>query len=254
MHPAKRGDLVVTKTAKRTLYDVGVVTSITREGRIKTVRKITGRDSRAPEPKPTRIDDIPPHARAVLPATQIRVPDVIATITARRTDPDTGHLPPYTSPVELLRDLNPWTTGGTDCLESNIRPVAYLHVKDSTDQRCGTCGVTTHGVSRIAFDADRCPVAYCDPTCPLGVNFATDYPIGLEVIVKGGYASGAIAQIIGVTDAYPSEIDGTRNWVFRRYTLELPFWGVRHICEADVEPTDPTLIARYAVRRDALTP
>jgi hypothetical protein len=259
MQTARRGDLAILHTTTRTTHsaendrtrlelELAVITSITRDGQPKAVRRITGRAAAAGQTKPISVDRLQPHALRVIPAAQLRVPDALAAMLGRRADLATDELPAYTSPVELLRDLHPWVVGPTDCL-AVLRAAAIVEVRDGRDQRCGRCGVATYGDGRIVTGADGCPVAYCAPACPIEVNFTTDYPVGLEVVITQGFAAGAIGRIERVNDAYPPDRDGTRYYAGRAYVMTLPYWGERQFTESIVEPCDTRLIDRYASRR-----
>ncbi|WP_433294517.1 hypothetical protein ACQP2F_33310 [Actinoplanes sp. CA-030573] len=234
------------------VLELAVITSITRDGRPRAVRRLTNRAAVAGQTKPVDVDRLQPHALRVVPAAQMRVNDALAAIQARRADADTGEVASYTSPVELLRDLHPWVVGPVDCL-AILRAAAVVEVRDDRNQRCSACGVATYGDGRIVIADDGCPTAYCAPGCPIGVNFATDYPVGLEVIITQGFAAGAIGSIERVSDAYPPDLDGTRYYAGRAYVMTLPYWGERQFTEDIVEPRDAQLVDRYAVRRGTST-
>jgi hypothetical protein len=263
MQTARRGDLAILHAMNNTsqpassamtglVLELAVITSITRDGRPKAVRRMTSHAAVAGQTKPVAVDRLQPHALRVVPATQMRVNDALVAILARRADADTGEMAPYTSPVELLRDLHPWVVGPVDCL-AILRAAAVVEIRDDHDQRCSTCGVTTYGDGRIVIGDDGCPAACCTPACPIGVDFATSYPVGLKVIITRGFAAGAVGSIERVSDAYPPDPDGTRYYAGRAYVMTLPGWGRRQFDEDIVEPREARLADRYAVRRSTST-
>lgn len=256
MTAVKRGDLAIIHTSSPAgrheptrWLNLSVVTSITRAGDVKAVRQITGHGTTAGATKPTSIGRLNPHAMLIIPATQFRVAEALAAIQARHADPKTGGILDYASPVDLLRDLHPWATGPDDCL-SRLRSAAHTEIRDNRDQRCAACGVTTYGDGRITTAEDGCPAAFCNPTCPVGVNFTTNYPIGLPVTITAGFAAGSTGRIDAVADAYPSDLDGTAHYAGRSYRLTLYPWGERCLPEEIVAPQDPALADRYATRRE----
>lgn len=264
MLPAKRGDLAIIRTVSRIAYqhlptestiryELAVVTSITRDKTVKAVRMITGREAAAGNTKPTDVTKLPRFGMLILPAAELRVTDAIAAMLDRRANPETGALPTCTNPLDLLRDLHPWTTGSTSCLDE-LRSAAYRFLLESADQRCDDCGVTTYGDGRI--DMSRTvPAVRCQPACPIGVNYTTNYPIGLDVEIIDGFAAGATAVIEGVSDHYPSDFPpddkGTRYYSGRSYTVTLAYWGRRTFGEDVFRPSNPQLADRYTVRREA---
>ena len=253
MNPAKRGDLAVVHVGDRSAdhYELAVVTSITRDGQVKAVRRITGRDAAAGTTAPTRLQAAPRGATIVLPAAQFSVSEAIAATIDRRAT-QAGDLPAYDNPVDLLRDLHPWTIGDTTCLD-HVRGIAYAFLRNGADQRCDDCGVTTYGDSRIDISA-AIPTVHCQPSCPVGVNYTTNYPVGLDVEVTRGFAAGATARIERVSDSYvadtPPDDAGTRYYSGRSYTVSLAGWGYRTLGESIFRPVDPHLADRYTVRRD----
>ena len=252
MNPAKRGDLAVVHVGERSAdhYELAVVTSITRDGQVKAVRRITGRDAAAGTTAPTRLQ-AGRGATIVIPVAQFSVPEAIGAVLDHRAT-QAGDLPAYANPVDLLRDLHPWAIGDTTCLD-HVRSIAYAFLRNGADQRCDDCGVTTYGDSRIDTSA-AVPTVHCQPSCPVGVNYTTNYPVGLDVEVTGGFAAGATARIERVSDSYvadtPPDEAGTRYYSGRSYTVNLPGWGCRTLDESIFRPVDPQLRDRYTVRRE----
>jgi ferredoxin len=263
MKIARRGDLAVTQITTRieyqheptqtsTRYRLSLVTSITREGQVKAIREITSRSALVGATKPIRVERLPRHSMVILPAAGFQVTAALAAVAERRADPANGSIDAYDSPVELLRDLHPWTIGERDCL-AEIRHAAYRYVNDGNDKRCATCGVVTYDRTTIAIADDGCPVVHCSRACPVGVDFTTNYPVGLEVMVTSGFAAHLTARIERVSDAYPPDRDGQSYYAGRSYSLRLPHWGYRSFPEQYVRPVDPDLTQRHAVRREART-
>ena len=257
MLQAHRGDLVITRTADKRddgthtyrfdRFDLCTVVSCTRTGLAKTLLPITGGAYEAG--RLFAVDHATSGNMLVVPATRLHIPEALAAIRASRAD-SVGRLPGYDSPVDLLRDLNRWHNADPGCL-ANLRALAFRHVEQSGDQRCATCGVTTYGNGQVRPDTDDCPAAHCNPACPIGVDFATDYPIGLEMRITAGFAAGAIARIERVSDAYPADLDGRTHYAGRTYVLTLPYWGTRGFPETIVCPVDDAVHDRYAVHRTA---
>ena len=255
MHSAKRGDLAIIRTAGQhgdrlaARYDLAVVTACTRDGDAKAVRHVTGSTAGNP---PTALNRLPSHALAVVPADRFHVAAALATIQAGYGS--TGAPASYASPVDLLRALNPHRKADPDCL-ATLRHLAYQHLSESPDQRCATCGVTTYGNGHVAYDAARIPTAVCAGPCPTGVDYTTDYPVGLEIMITKGFAAGTITHIERVSDAYLS--DTTRPgqppaYAGRSYTWTSPVWGRRTLAEDYVRPVDDGMAERYAVHRTVL--
>ncbi|MGI5243171.1 hypothetical protein [Dactylosporangium sp. CA-139066] len=251
MKHAARGDLVIIRRTEQTdsgtrahHFELGTVASATRDGLAKTVRNITGTNTA----RPVRLDESAALNTLVIPASRFYVTPALDRIRADRTDLQSGQVPVYDSPAVLLRDLAPFHAADPDCL-AELRAVAVRHLIEDPDARCATCGVITHDHGSINYDDDRCPFVACAPACPIGVDFTTNYPVGLSVRITRGFAEGATATIESVGDAYPPDLDGRTYYAGRSYFVTLPFWGRRGFPEQFVCPTDETAITRYAVRR-----
>lgn len=270
MRKAHRGDLLVTYSieaadgfrtaAQRTTFHLSVVASVSREQEIVRARRITGlaTDSAyltakqlAPTSRPSGTW-LRPVTLELLPATELRVTEAIAAITAQRGVPGEQLLPPYASPLTLARDLASWCKAGYGLGE--LRSAAYRFLQEDDDMRCARCGVTCRDRAGIEFDDDDCPFAVCDPVCPTGVNFTTSYPLGTEVQITAGFAAGATATVERVSDSFVSEpyvTDEPPVYVGRSYVLLLSYWGRRPMTEEIVRPVDESLVERHAVRRPA---
>jgi hypothetical protein len=260
METTHRGDLAILHIHSRIAqqhgpgcdqasYRVALVTSITRTGEVKAVRDITGPDAIAGATRPIPVGRLPRHSMIIIPASRLHVANALAAILALRSDPGTGYLPAYDSPVELLRDLIPHHKADPGCL-AVLRNAAYRHVEYATDQRCGICGVCGRDDYRITTDADGCPMRVCREECPIGVSFTTDYPIGLKVRVVGDFADGMTTRVEHVRDNCSTEPGQRPHYASRTYWVCLPGWGFRSFLESYLRPADERLTERYTVRRD----
>jgi hypothetical protein len=255
---ARRGDLAIIRTATSitcssgpsydmTSYRVGVVASVTRDGQVKAVRWPTD----GPDRKPELVARMGRHALTTVPAVAVDVPAATAAILANRAEKDTGYLPPYDTPDQLLRELTPHTRDrdALAALTADTRRRAQEEI-DFHRAVCARCGVNTYGNGTVGTDETGCPVPVCK-ACPTGVDFTTAYPTGLEVMVTDGFAAGSVAKIESVADAYPTDPrTGDAHYAGRSYMVTLPVWGRRTFPEGYVRPTDDAAIARYAVHRD----
>jgi hypothetical protein len=259
MQQVRRGDLLVTQSVEpndglrtvdqRSTYHLALVTSATRERQLSRARRITGRDT---DSVYLTAGALAPSFWTILPAATLHVADAVAAITATRSRPGAVLLPPYTSPVELARDLAPWRRGDHDLGE--LRSAAYRFTQEDDDKRCARCGVTCRDRARIEFDTNDCPVAFCDPACPVGVAFVTDYPVGTQVQITQGFAAGATVAIKRVSDSFvnePFRPQDPPEYVGRSYVVDLPYWGRRPMTEDIVRPVDEALVNQHAVRRPA---
>ncbi len=115
---------------------------------------------------------------------------------------------------------------------------------------CCHCGVKLYGKGDVVVGAGGVMIGICPGgECPVGVNFTTIYPAGLEVMVVSGFATGMVATIEDVSDAYPRDHTGRAYYGGRSYVLTLGSYGRRPMSETILRPTDESLIGRFTVAR-----